>query len=198
VQSLLSMDEFKTPVDAFYDEYLNIIQYLIEKKEPSFTVIVQDNFKKNLVLSAASYFEHSMIMSLIQWFETCSTNNHLLVSFLKNKALNRQYHTLFDWDNTSSGANKFFSLFGEDFSKKMKTEIKSDSILKDGISSFLELGQIRNRLVHQNFSSFTLEKTTEEIYDLYVKARFFGERFGNYLQQNVTDQEISTSPEGAP
>jgi len=38
------------------------------------------------------------------------------------------------------------------------------------VKSFLELGGIRNRLVHLNFAGIPLDKTCKDIYDLYKKA----------------------------
>ena len=43
------------------------------------------------------------------------------------------------------------------------------------IEAFLEIGRERNRLVHQNFGTFTLEKTSKEIYDTYRSAVEFVE-----------------------
>jgi hypothetical protein len=45
----------------------------------------------------------------------------------------------------------------------------------------MELGAERNRLVHTDFGSFSLEKTSEEIYDLYKKALKFVESFPTLL-----------------
>jgi hypothetical protein len=71
----------------------------------------------------------------------------------------------------------------------MLEEINKDSKLESAISAFIELGQIRNQLVHQNFADFYLEKTSEEIYKLYKDALVFVELFPlklrDYLEQTV-------------
>ena len=54
-------------------------------------------------------------------------------------------------------------------------------IIEKSIKAFLEVGRERNRLVHQNFGSFTLEKTTEDIYGLYLDAKLFVDKFPEEL-----------------
>ena len=90
------------------------------------------------------------------------------MEFVKNKAISQQYHTFFDWK--SSNANTFFSLFGEAFKTFMAAEIKNNGNLAESIKAFIELGRERNRLVHQDYGTFSLDKTTEEIFQLYRTA----------------------------
>lgn len=123
-----------------------------------------------LLLAAASYFEDLLIKELTQFIKKTATENELLVEFCKNKAISRQYHTYFDWDKNN--ANRFF---GDSFKKDMEKTIKDDDKLATNIQAFLEIGRERNRLVHQDFGTFTLEKTTDEIYQLYDKALYFVE-----------------------
>ena len=41
------------------------------------------------------------------------------------------------------------------------------------INAFLEFGSERNRLVHQNYAAFPMEKTLDEVYCLYKKSSHF-------------------------
>ena len=52
-----------------------------------------------------------------------SNKNELLVSFVNNKAISRQYHTYFSWKDTN--ANSFFGLFGDIFSNFIKQEVRN-------------------------------------------------------------------------
>jgi hypothetical protein len=101
---------------------------------------------------------------------------------VRNKALKRQYHTLLDWERQS--ANPFCGLFGENFKLYMGQTVRRDAAYGAALADFLELGLDRNRLVH-HYVSFTMEKTTEEIYAKYRTARNFAETFStrpmNYL-----------------
>lgn len=113
--------------------------------------------------------------------EKNSGNNPMIISFVKNKALERQYHTYFDWKSAKS-ANKFFSLFGEEFKKQASGDVKDNSELEESIRAFLEIGNLRNELVHGNFAVFPIEKTVEEIYELYHSAN----QFIDYLSSKLT------------
>jgi hypothetical protein len=83
------------------------------------------------------------------------------------KVLKRQYFSYFDWDNRRAGP--FFSLLGEIIGEKLKAESKVDP-LKSSLEAFLELGFLRNCLVHQNFAGYVFDKTNEEVYGLYPYA----------------------------
>ena len=65
--------------------------------------------------------------------------------------------------------NSFLGIFGEPFKKYATKKIK-DEELDESIKQFLELGLARNRLVHQNFAAFSLEKTSDELYSSYKEA----------------------------
>ena len=52
-------------------------------------------------------------------------------------------------------------------------EFGGDAELDGGIRSFLELGNERNQLVHEDYGSFPLEKTSGQIYESYRSALGF-------------------------
>ena len=60
-------------------------------------------------------------------------------------------------------------MFGPDFKDYVQKEIKLKEV-ESSIQAFIEIGRDRNLQVHQDFGSFTLEKTSQEIYALYTKA----------------------------
>ena len=161
----------QTIVDDIYSRFTDLIEFLEIRNQPSFRISVEENFRKSLLLAAASYFEKALIDRLIEFTKDASNSNNLIVEFMKNKSLRRQFHTLFDWDKNN--ANKFFRLFGEGFLGYMKDEVNQNDNLDNAIKSFLEIGRERNRLVHSNFGSFNLEKTPNEIYELYKNGISF-------------------------
>ena len=73
-------------------------------------------------------------------------------------------------------------MFGEEFKKYATKKIKNEE-LEESIKNFLELGLNRNRLVHQNFASFSLEKTSEELYSSYQSAIKFIEWLPKSLRE---------------
>lgn len=169
-----------SPVDRLYDESASVIRAL-GQTEPSLVVAAGDIFRKTLVLAAASYFEHRVSSCVMEFIRERANGSGLVVAFVKNKAVSRQYHTWFKWDETN--ANQFFGLFGSEFKEMMGERIKASEELKNSILAFLEVGNERNKLVHQDFATFSLEKTLEEIYELYRKSLPFVESLGSYLRE---------------
>lgn len=98
----------------------------------------------------------------------------LVENFVRNKAIARQYHTWFNWDENN--ANHFFALFGSEFRTTMSDRVKESDDLRVAVRAFLEFGNDRNRSVHQDYATFPLEKTLEEICSLYRKALPFVEQ----------------------
>jgi len=97
------------------------------------------------------------------------------------KVVERQYHNWFDWD--ARNANRFLKMFGHACSEHMKAAIGDSEPLSASVRAFMEVGRDRNRLVHDNFGSFTLEKTSEEIYKLYQVGREFVDWFPEELRR---------------
>lgn len=170
-----------TVVEKMNAEFLELIQFLDNNGEISLRNTVEDNFRKSLLLCVASYFEKRLSDDITDFIHEVTGKNAAAVEFVKNKAIRFQYYTWFAWD--ARNANKFFSLFGEDFRKYMQSRIKEDQRLDDSVRAFLEIGEERNRLVHQDFGSFSLEKTTSEIYQLYETAEIFVEIIPSVLRE---------------
>ena len=160
-----------TIVDGLHKDFSDILDFLEEKDEVSWSNVANENFRKVLLIAAASHFEQSMSDLVLNFAKQVTTENHPLTWLVHNKVVRRQYHTWFDWD--ARNANKFFSLFGTAFRDRMKKEVDNDTDLDSSIQAFIEIGQERNRLVHQDFGNFSLEKTSEEIHKLYVEATRF-------------------------
>lgn len=167
-------------VDSLYTEYLDIVSFLNEKSQPSLSSDTDRYFKKIIVLSSASFFEHEIQNILITFIKVSTNDNIKIINLLKKKAIGGNYHTFFAWgeknnpDKPGKNANVFFSLFGDDFKTEVKETIKNNIDLQNSINSFLELGHLRNILVHSNFAAYNLDnKTTEEIYTLHKESVYF-------------------------
>lgn len=161
----------ETIVDRLYTDFEDVVHYLERSGELSLRNTAEENLRKALLLAAASSFERRITDNILSFVDESSGDNPLITEFVKNKAISRQYHTLFAWDTTN--ANKFFSLFGKEYSDFMKREVKNDAQLDQAIRAFLEIGNERNKLVHEDFGAFILNKSTEEIYQLYQTAMYF-------------------------
>ena len=187
------------PVDTLRQEYKDIEQYLADNTQVSMLNDFNKTSRKVLLLSASSYFEHEVTKVLKDFVSNISNGDERIINFLQKQAISGKYHQIFDWGSTSDptksakNANKFWSLFGEDFRKSIDEEIKdnqndtpevklSKKNIRESIEGFLEIGHQRNVLVHSNFALYNYEqKTIDEIYDLFKKA----EPFVEYLRSKL-------------
>ena len=172
----------ETVVDRLYQEYQDIVDSL-GPVELSLRNSAEETFRKALLLAAASYFEREIQDHIMMLVRKHSSGDEI-VEFVRNKAVERQFHTYFQWDGRN--ANKFFAMFGEGYKSYMTGRARDSQSYGHSIQAFLELGSERNRLVHQDFGNFPLEKTSKEIFDLYREARVFvdsvGTSFDEYLE----------------
>ncbi len=173
-----------TVIDGFYDETRQILEYLDEQNQVSMRASLVRDFQKALVLAAASFFEDQFKRMITDFVERHTNRNQLIVSLVRNKAIERQYHTFFDWDKRN--ANRFYAVFGKDFRDYMSEEVAKDEELDSAVKAFLEIGALRNQLVHQNFVMFNIEKTVEELYELYTAAERFLTLFSDKLEEHLT------------
>ncbi len=174
----------ETVVDRLYREFQDIIDSL-GHIEISLRVSAEETFRKALLLAAASYFEREIQNHMMSMVRNHSDGD-VVIEFVRNKAIKRQFHTYFQWD--SRNANTFFGLFGESYKAYMIARVSADPAYAQAIRAFLDLGNARNTLVHQDFGAFTLEKTSEEIFYLYKEAYLFVSSietsFDEYLQSS--------------
>ena len=167
-------------VDELYKNHTELWEYLQQNKQPSLFSFVDNTFKKVLVLASASFFEEEIKTILMEFAAKCSSNNLPLVNFIKNKTIERQYDTYFNWKENN--ASSFFGLFGNKFKTESDADVLKDPTLKESIKSFLEIGFTRNILVHSNFANIEFSKiptfshrTAEEYYKLYQSGIYFVE-----------------------
>ncbi|MCX6175103.1 MAG: HEPN domain-containing protein [Ignavibacteriales bacterium] len=172
----------ETIIDKFYNDYKNLVDFLDENKQPSLKIEAENNFSKNLLLAAASFHEQELTDIIRSFILAITQQDEKAISFFENKAMKRQYHTFFQWE--SNNANSFFGLFGEKIKTEMEKEAKLNEKLDKAIKAFLEIGRLRNTMVHGNYAAFNLEKTAQELYDLFISANYFLERFKTKLLES--------------
>lgn len=168
-----------SPVDALKRDLDEVVGQMLPTN-PSLVVAVTATLSKALVVAGASELESEVQEHLLDFVAETANGNARVGEFMKNKAISRQFHTYFNWNGNN--ANSFFALFGQEFREHASAVVESDPILASSVRSFLELGDLRNRLVHQNFVAYSLDKTPDEIHSLYVSARTFSERIPALLR----------------
>jgi hypothetical protein len=187
------------PVEQLKNEYKAIEDYLKEQNQISLVVDLNKHLRKVLILSAGSYFEHRITKILSGFVQAKSGGDSRIMNFLEKQAISQKYYTLFDWgkkdkpENPGNNATTFFKLFGEDFNEQAKSDVtianneseerKAEKTkLNESIKAFIEIGHLRNILVHSNFAEYSYEnKTPEEIFTLFQTA----EPFLEYLQEKL-------------
>ena len=176
------------------DEHRRLMEHVRTTGDISLQSRVEAHFAKTLWLSAASFFEYRITTDVEQIFMEATNGSHALVAFVHDKAIARGYSSWFNWDDSRPNANKLFRSFGPDFSETMKDKIRNDKTekLQKSISDFIELGRIRNDLVHRDFVTYNLDKTVDEVFALYESAIVFVNTFPVSLRQFISDQRVST------
>ncbi len=177
-----------TVVDQLHESFARLLSVLDDAGEVSLRTVADETFRKSLLLIAASYFERRMTESVLSFVEDVTNRNVPVTALVRNKVVSRQYHTWFQWEGAN--ANSFFGLFGNDFRDFMKRKVRDDDQLDDSVRAFLELGRERNRLVHQDFGVLPLEKTTEEIHELYSRAMHFVETVPGALREFDSERAV--------
>lgn len=155
-------------IERQYQDSKELYEYLLQKKEISFTTYIDNVYKKVLVLSAASYFESQISAHIRTYAAKVSTSDKRLVTLIEGKVIERQYHTLFDWN--AKNTNAFWRQFGEETKEKVRKKLSEDAELKTAEEDFISLGRQRNLLVHENFAEYDVNTTLEEIYTKYKSA----------------------------
>ncbi len=165
-------------IENIYHEYTELIGFFRDNSQISFENYINDTYKKSLLLSAASFFEFVVTSIIIDYSKSISSNDQKIVAFIQNKALERQYHTMFEWN--ANNANKFFALFGDELKAKARKVIDQKQLF-EAERAFIEIGRDRNKLVHNNYIESPINNTFEEIYSKYNE----GCKFLDFLKELV-------------
>lgn len=155
-------------VKSIFDEYHELAAGPFHD-DPSGLAALGRTYPKVLLLASASFLEVATCQEVSLLYEQLVPDH--LQKFVAKGALERKYHAMFDWN--SRNANKFFSMFGEACRDCAKGRMKDDNEFAQVVGSFIEIGFLRNNLVHQNYASFVLDKTFGEVWTLHCRAREF-------------------------
>lgn len=163
------MEATDDPVRKLLSGQQAACEYLRKAEQISFAVDVERELSKVLVLSAASYFEHRISTAIGAMAD--GPADPRLSTLVRLKAVKRQYHTYFDWDNEKLGA--FRTMFGDAVADDLKSRASTDEKFKNGQQAFLKIGHERNLIVHENFATYTLADTLDVWLARYDQALVF-------------------------
>lgn len=176
-------------IERLQQEHDELREHLLVTQRVTWASRVDDQFAKALLLAVASYFEARMTGCVVEIFEEATEGADALVSFVQSKAVERRYHDWFAWN--ARNANRFFTAFGDDFKQVMEAKFKRDPEFAEAVIAFLELGNLRNELVHENYATFAMPKTSDEVFAQYRAAMRFVDGFADDLRQHMASQPIN-------
>jgi len=156
-------------IDILIKRHEEVRHFFSQQGEVTLADDSDAEFRKVLILSITSFFEHEITSAISELAENSSSPR--IFELVKAKAISRQYHTYFDWKD-GKNINSFTKLFGESFKQEIEKELKQRE-LTEGMKLFLILGQERNILVHENFAAASISWTVDEIVEKYEKALEF-------------------------
>jgi len=158
-------------IEEMYRRHRELRTYLEENKELSFLTLIDEEFRRTLVLAIASSFEDVMQITVQDFVKSKSAGSLEILSLINIRFIKRQYHSWFDWEKRN--VNKFWSFFGDEFKSLRLADLSANAGLSDSMRDFIELGELRNRIVHQNFALFSVDLSVEDIYKKYLSASDF-------------------------
>jgi hypothetical protein len=107
---------------------------------------------------------------LLSYADKASGSNSCIVSLIRIKAVDRQCYKFFNWEQKKIGP--FYTLLGDNIGASLK-EMCSRSPGAEQAKAFLEIGYLRNCLVHQNYATYILENSADDIRGLCEEADKF-------------------------
>lgn len=162
-------------------------EFLLAEGQVSFAASLETSVPKVALLSAASWIEDRVQQIVLELYQEAIPNEPHRVSFVRSAGIERRYHTWFNWKTPN--ANSFFGLFGPEFKAFCAEQIKTSETLAGDIAAFMELGRLRNEMVHENFAAYALGKSVAEVETLFRRALAFVEMLPSLLRGLGRDGE---------
>lgn len=180
------------------EELLRDHRELVEYLESGNSLLLRDRaesaFAKTLLIAAASHFEVRLSQMIIDLYLEMTQGAEELAEFVKRQAIDRRFTQLFQWSSSGSpgqNANSFYRLFGDGFSDHMRQRVREDRRLDESVKAFLEIGNLRNQMVHESYADFQLNKTVAEVYSLYTSGARFVDDFPDAIRNFINQQNLA-------
>ena len=155
-----------TAIDNLVQRQDAVLSFLRQANQLSMALDFEDSYRKLLVMACGSQFETYLVAHICDYAKVAADER--IAELVKNKAMSRQYHSLFKWD--AANVNSFLGVFGETYKGRVSKQLASDEVLMKGVRDFLQIGAERNRLAHGNLGEISPDLTVEEIKEKYQSA----------------------------
>jgi hypothetical protein len=158
-----------TAIDRLVERQDAVLTFLRDSSQLSMALDFEDSYKKLLIMACGSLFETHLVNHICDFARVAADPR--IAELVKNKALSRQYHTLFNWE--AANVNQFLSVFGDVYKQRISGELAASAALTRGMRDFLQIGAERNRLAHGNLGEISPDLTVQEIKDKFYSAWSF-------------------------
>ncbi len=172
-------------IDDLYDFFSKVLSN-VQKTEPSFSIYLEDNIKKMLIISGESQIE-VQLKSIIKEFIGAQSKSAAVPELVNTEILERGLFRLLDIDKRQlsyPGIKRFLGKWGETFKDACFSEIQNNTSLQDDAVSFMQLFMTRNQILHKGYLSGSLDKSLEDCYELYKGAENFISEFKLWLENH--------------
>ena len=167
-------------IDELWRDHQELVIHLQSENQLRLISRVEESFTKTLLIAVASHFEVQLTNTIYDMYLEMTQGADVLAQFVRKQAIGRRFGQLFQWGDetkSSQNANYFYALFGPDFKAYMQRRVQDNRSLDDSVKAFLEIGNLRNQMVHGDYAEFQLSKTVDEVYLLYQSATNFVHTF---------------------
>lgn len=154
-------------VESLYRDYTSLVASI--GTDFSGMTALNRSYHKHLLVAAASNLE-SQVKKLVPAI-FLDQGTHALSVFVEKAVMARGYHGLFDWNNES--AAPFFANFGDACRANFKAELKADDTLSREHKAFMRLGNQRNLVVHNDYATYAIDWTPDDVIENYRLACAF-------------------------
>lgn len=156
-------------VERIYEELLTIGEIIRLSNDISAISVYGEHGAKVLLLAGTSYFERQIISSIEDWINA-ETPSIAARHFVRRQAVERKFFSLFDFSANSKNIKAFLSKFGPDYHKWAQEDMKLELVDESAQETFINFCRLRNSLIHNNYATYNIDKTIEEIWGEFKKA----------------------------
>lgn len=172
-------DSMQAPIEELYESLKDQELRILREIEIADLQALQRVWVKYLILAASSYFEAEIKAHITEFVSHVSNKNASVLKIIKKQLLARHYHTIIDWKEETK-LSSFCNFFSIDINKCADSEVRIR--LEAEFTEFLNLGILRNDLIHKDLITFNVELTIEDVYKKYKSANGFVRYFPKMLE----------------
>ncbi len=183
-------------VERVWNEITTVRAIVAASNEVSAITIYDTHAAKTLLLAGASYFERR-VMAAIEEYVELAAGDGAVKYFVMRQGVERKFFSLFDFSASAKNVNEFFGKFGPDFSAWAKGDLAGLGLTKEDQIAFLDFCRLRNNLVHNNYATYSIGKTLDEVWIAFRAALKLSEwidtafvRFERRVASATTDAPV--------